>query len=415
MVKKGGGQMKKTLYRLMSLFCTLVILLSMPVTYAKDNNEPWASVYASTLNSAMLNCGVISTPECGGFKDLTNGCPTGVIYADIVKFTNDAEPCLVLIYSDDNNECVSIDIYRYDKKKKTAKIITTIRKPYDISDSHIAEIALAEGGDYRYIAYTEYQGETAVVEDYYTIIKNNAFERVDAPKAKNLSGVLSFTDSYIHPEVDVSYYNEPLSVFFSTLKDYSASNVSYTDIYDEMPRSERDKLSRVLKRTAEFDYPFDIGEYPTMSEYSLAVNEHNGEGVFNAITNVYDLGDELYYVRYSTDRCFYNGTILRRTDKVSDNYQILCVRNDFIPFSDNELSSLREAYMKNRLVLEKSGETMEWQDEPEKDNKKINIEKKFDVPKAVSPSLRKPLALIGGGLCLALFIVLWIFMSSDDK
>ena len=110
-----------------------------------------------------------------------------------------------------------------------------------------------------------------------------------------------------------------------------------------------------------------------MSEYSLAVNEHNGEGVFNAITNVYDLGDELYYVRYSTDRCFYNGTVLRRTDKVSDNYQILCVRNDFIPFSDNELSSLKDAYLKNRLVLEKASGAMEWQTEPENYNKKINI------------------------------------------
>lgn len=407
--------MKKTLYRLMSLFCAVVILLSMPVTYAKGNSEPWASVYANTLNSAMLNCGVVSTPECGGFVDLTQGCPTGVIYADIVKFTNDAEPCLVLMYSDGNNECVSVDIYRYDKKKKTAKVITTIRKPYNIEKSRIAEIALAEGGDYRYIAYTEYEGDVAVVEDYYTIIKNNAFERVDAPNAKSLSGVLSFTDSYIHPEVDVSYYNEPLSVFFSTLKDYAASNVSYTDVYDDITREERDRLSRVLKRTAEFDYPFDIGEYSTMSEYSLAVNEHNGNGVFNAITNVYDLGDGLYYVRYSTDRCFYNGTILRRTDKVTDNYQLLCVRNDFIPFSDTELQNLKEAYLKNRLVLEKSAGGIELKNEPVIEVNKLNIEKKIDVPQLVSPSLRKPLALIGGGLCLALFIVLWIFMSSDDK
>lgn len=407
--------MKKTLYRLMSLFCAFIILLSMPVTYAEKNNEPWASVYAYTLNSAMLNCGVVSTSECGGYIDISENCPTGVIYADIVKFTNNAEPCLVLMYSDANNNCISTDIYRYNKKEKSAEIITTISKSYSIGASRIAEIALAEGGDYRYIAYTEYEGDAAVVEEYYTVIKNDAFERVDAPENKSLSGVVSFTNDYLHPEVDVSYYNEPLSVFFSTLKDYSASNVSYTDILDNITSEERDRLSRVLKRTAEFDYPFDIGEYTNMSEYSLAVNVHNGNGVFNAITNVYELGDELYYIRYSTDRCFYNGTVVRRTDKVTDNYQILAVRNDFIPFSDAELANLKEAYSKNRLVLDKSAGSMELKNEPVIEVNKLNIEKQIDVPQLISPSLRKPLALIGGGVCLALFIILWIFMSRDDK
>lgn len=415
MAKKGAAKVKKTLYRLMSLFCTFIILLSMPVTYAEETGEPWASVYAYTLNSAMLNCGVVSTSECGGYIDISESCPTGVIYADIVKFTNGAEPCFVLMYSDAGNNCISTDIYRYDEKEKSAEIITTIRKPYSIGASRIAEIALAEGGDYRYIAYTEYEGDTAVVEEYYTIIKNDAFERVDAPEQKSLSGVLTFTSEYFHPEVDVSYYNEPLSVFFSTLKDYSASNVTYTDILDNITSEERERLSRVLKRTAEFDYPFDIGEYSNMSEYSLAVNEHNGNGVFNAITNLYELGDEMYYIRYSTDRCFYNGTIVRRTDKVTDNYQILAVRNDFIPFSDAELGNLKEAYAKNRLVLDKSAGSMELKNEPVIEVNKLNIEKKIDVPQMIAPSLRKPLALIGGGVCLALFVVLWIFMKSDDR
>lgn len=406
--------MKKALYRLMSLFCTFIILLSMPVTYAKSDNEPWASAYAYTLNSAMLNCGVVSTAECGGYIDISQGSPTGVVYADIVKFTNTAEPCLVIMYSDANNNCISTDIYRYNKKEQSAEIITTIRKPYSIGASRIAEIALAEGGDYRYVAYTEYEGDTAVAEEYYTIIKNDAFERVDAPETKNLSGVLTFTNAYIHPEVDVSYYNEPLTVFFSMLKDYSASNVSYDNILDNITSEERERLSRVLKRTAEFDYPFDIGEYPNMSAYSLAVNRHNGNGVFNAITNVYDIGDGMYYIRYSTDRCFYNGTILRRTDKVTDNYQILAVRNDFIPFSDAELGNLKEAYLKNRLVLDKSVGPMELKNEPVIEVNKLNIEKKIDVPQVVAPSLRKPLALIGGGVCLALFVVLFIFMKKDD-
>lgn len=407
--------MKKTLYRLMSVFCVLTMFLSLPVTYAKNSEGVWASQYAYTLNSAMLNCGIIETAEVGGYVDITDGCPTGVIYSDIVKFTNDAEPCLVIMYSDGYNGCVSTDIYRYNKKENTAEIITTIRKPYAESKDSITEIALADDKTYRYIAYTTYIGDAVTKEEYYTVIDNDAFSRVETPATKSLSGVMTFTDSYLHPEVDVSYYNEPLSLFFSLLKDYSASNVKYPDIFENLTSAERERISRVLKRTAEFIYPFDIGDYSTMSEYSLAVNQHNGNGVFNAITNVYDLGDGIYYIRYSTDLCFYNGTIVRRTDKVSDNYQILLVRNDFIPLSDRELSGLKEAYLKNRLLLEKSLGGPELKNEPVIKVNKLNIEKQIDIPQIISPALRKPIALIGGGACLGLFVLLWVFMKSDDK
>lgn len=407
--------MKKTLYRLLSVFCVLTMLLSMPVTYAEDNSEPWASEYAYTLNSAMYNCGVLSTAEVGDFIDLSENYPTGVIYADMVKFTNSAEPCLVIVYSDGINACISTDIYRYDKKDKKAKIITTVRKPYAIDKSLIGEIALAEGGDYRYLVYTEYEGGMPLSEEYYTVIGNDAFKRVDAPASKTLSGIVSFKDTYLHPEVDVSYYNEHLTVFFSLLKDYAASNVSAPDILGDITGEERERLGRVLSRTSEFTNVFDIGDYSSMSEYSIAVKRHDGNGVFNAITNVYDLGDGIYYVRYSTDLCFYNGTVLRRTDKMTDNYQILAVRNDFIPFSDAELERLKEAYLKNRLVLEKSNGGIELRNKPLIEVNKFKFEKPLDFPQLIPPSLRKPAALIGGGLCLGLFILLWLFMKPDER
>lgn len=363
----------------------------------------------------MLNCGVMSTDECGGYIDISSDYRNGVIYSDIVNFTNGSQPCLVIVYSDTERKCISTDIYRYSKKDKSAKIITTVRKPCDITDENIAEISLADDGKYRYLAYTEYSGNTAVYEEYYTVIENNAFCRVEPPQKKSLSGILSFTNSYLHPEVDVSYYNEPLSVFFSLLKDYSASNVTYEDILDEITSAERKTLSTVLKRTAEFDYPFDIGDYPTMAEYSLAVNKHNGNGVFNAITNFYDLGDGMYYIRYSTDLCFYNGAVLRRTDKVADKYQILAVRNDFVPFSDTELKSLKEAYLKNRLVLEKSGNA-ERTNEPLIKVNKLKFDKPIKLEQKISPNLRKPLGFIGGGICLGLFILLWvIFTKNNDE
>ncbi len=399
----------------MSLFCALVISLALMTPMASAKESISSNAFANTLNSAMLNCGVLSTEDMGGYINFQGNCPTGVLYADMVSFENATDPCLVIVYTNGNTNSVNIDIYRYDKKTNTAKSITTISKSINIPASRIAELALAEGGDYRYVVYTEYEDGLPAVEEYYTVIKGDAFKRVATPENKTLFGVLSFSSSYLHPEVDVSAYNQPLTVFFSALKDRAAGNVEYTDIVDDITTAERERLSRVLKKTAEFTLPFDIGDYSAMADYSLEVNRHEGEGVFNAITNIYDLGDGIYYIRYSTDRCFYNGTILRRTDRVTDNYQILAVRNDFIPFSDAELVSLKKAYLKNRLVLEKSSGGMELKTEPLIKVNKLDVEKPLEVPQKISPSLRKPLALIGGGIILGLFIVLWIYFTSDDN
>ena len=409
-----GNAMKRQLLRFMSVFCALFIVASMiiPSVYAKD--KVWSSTYAYTLNSAMSNCGTLFTENSDGYIDISTTCPTGVFYADLVNFENAVEPCLVMFYTDGNINSISVDIYRYDAEERSAKIVTTVKEPLKTQDGEIAEIALAEGGDYRYVVFNRYMGNDLVSEEYYTVIENDAFMRVEPPGQKLLFGVASFTSKYLHPEVDISNFNGNLSIFFSLLKDGAAQNVGYTDILGDITNDEHEKLSRVLSRTAEFTETFDIGNYSTMAEYSLAVNRHNGNGKFNAITNVYDLGDELYYVRYSTDLCFYNSTVLRRTDKVTDDYQILNVRNDCIPFSDAELDSIKKAYMKNKLVLEKSG-GMELKSEPFIKVNKLDVDKPLDVPQIISPSLRKPLALIGGGVLIGLFILLWVMFSSDDK
>ena len=406
--------MKRQLMRLISVFCVLFIIVSMfvPSVYAKDN--VWASAYAYTLNSAMLDCGILLTDSSGEYIDVSQTCPTGVLYADLVIFENAVEPCLVIFYTDTNSDSIAVDIYRYDTEKRTAEIVTTVKEQLQTKDGEIVEIALAEGGDYRYIVFNRYIGDRLVSEEYYTVIENDAFMRVNPPEQKLLFGVVSFTSKYLHPEVDISNFNRCLSTFFTSLKDGAAQNVSYTNILGEITDDEYEKLSRVLSRAAEFTETFDIGNYSTMAEYSLAVNRHNGNGKFNAITNIYDLGDELYYVRYSTDLCFYNGTVLRRTDKVTDKYQILNVRNDCIPFSDAELDSIKKVYMKNKLVLEKSG-GIELKSEPFIKVNKLGVEKPLDVPQIISPSLRKPLALIGGGVLIGLFILLWVLFSSDDK
>ena len=74
-----------------------------------------------------------------------------------------------------------------------------------------------------------------------------------------------------------------------------------------------------------------------------------------------------------------------------------------------ELGNLKSAYMKNRLVLEKSDGSMELENEPIIEVNKMDFPDMVDIPQMISPSLRVPVALIGGGIILALFILLWVF------
>ena len=79
------------------------------------------------------------------------------------------------------------------------------------------------------------------------------------------------------------------------------------------------------------------------------------------------------------------------------------------------MGRLKEAYLKNRLLLEKSSGGMELRDEPIIEINKLKFEKPLDMPQMIPPALRKPAAFIGGGICLGLFILLWVFMSPEDK
>lgn len=401
--------MKKVFHRLTGILClfTALVLFVFPLqSTAKYESRPWASEYAYTLNSLMLEKGVISSDACGDYLDITS---SGIIYADLIYFDSEDAPCLLAVSAGKGS--VTAEVYKY--KKGDAEKIAEVSRNIDDNSADIGVISIGETLGRSYMAYCRYNGDSRGLGEYYTVIDGEAFERVNTPDDAPLSGIVSFGEGYIHPEVDVSCYNKYLTEFFSSLKDMSAMSVTEPSIAEDITDAEKDRLSKVLKKTAEFA-SFDIGEYSSMSEYSMAVTDRPGQAEFNAITHVYDLGSEMYYIRYSTDRSFYNGAILRRTDMLSDKYQILAVRSDFIPFSDTELASLKEAYDKNRLVLEKSSSSMERKSEPVIKVKKFNIKKVIDVEQVLPPSSRPWAAIVGGGVCLALFIALWAIMSKHD-
>lgn len=404
---------KKSLYRILCLFCVFVISLSQLEVYAKG--DIWADSFSYTLNDAILQNGVVSTESCGEYlmADCANAAyPTGVVYADLVQFTNGTEPCLVIFRSDAQNGAVTVDIYGYNQNSGKNMRLSVISKSYSLPDGHIGEFALGHNNSERYIVYNEYDCGTLINSEYYTVIGSDILAYLNPPQNTELCGVLSFTSGYLHPEVDVSYYNKYLSEFFSTLKDSVAQTVEYQNIADDITEDEEEKLSAVLRKAAGYSV-FDITSYESMAEYALALKDHNCEGEFNAITHISDLGDEIYYVRYSTDISYYNGCILRRTDSLNDGYQILAVRNDFIPFSQSDIAELLDRYSNNKLLLKKSAGGMELKRNPLIKVNKINIEEKITVPQVVSPDMRKPIAFIGGGVSLALLVALWFYLSSD--
>lgn len=409
--------MRKTIQRLFSALCVLCVCFSFSITPVSAGDNPWATPFAYALNDSIYNNGVIATENTGDYIGVNcdiSQYPQGVIYADLMSFDNNSDPYLIIARSDSSRGGVYVDVYEYDNATNEAKLLTVLSKGYNMASDLVREVAWGHNDMRRYIVFSDYRNGERVHSEYYTVIDGVMYLSMSEPENTGLSGVASFGRTHLHPEVDVEYFNEHLSIFFSSLKDYSAEEIEYPDILDNITRDEIDDLKIVLNKTAGFS-TFDINDYDTMAEYALAVKAHDGEAELNAITHVYDLGEELYYVRYSTDQCFYNGAVLRRTDAVLDNYQILLVKNDFIPFSQSEAEGVKEAYLKNKLLLEKADESVQTKDKPLIEFNKLDIEKQIDVPKLISSDLRLPIALIGGGVILGLFVVLCVIMGKDDE
>lgn len=128
---------------------------------------------------------------------------------------------------------------------------------------------------------------------------------------------------------------------------------------------------------------------------------------------MYDLGNEIYYVRFSTDRSFYNYTLLRRSSSAEGGYQILKVATDCIPLSDSELYQAAESYSRCTLLFKEAAGDLRLKStinllELNIKLPEVNIEKIFDA------KIKAPAALIGGGISLALLTILWFILSTDD-
>ena len=374
-----------------------------------------ASVYSYALNDEMARYGVLSTTDV--IESIPNGSvtgiyPSGVIYADIINFDNNENPYLVIFRADSTLQGVCADVYRYDSESGEAVSVITLAQCYSSEPGITGEFALGFNETNRYIIYNEYLYGEKLRADYYTVINGTAYKFVSNPDYAQEAGIIGFNSEILYPGVDLSVYNHYLDDFFSSLKNASADSVTYDDIYERLSVTEEDRIETVLASAARFNF-LDIGNYATMYEYDTALKSPDADNIFYSITNLYDLGEEIYYVRFATNVSFYNYAILRRTDSIDTGYQILAVRTDSIPLSDVELEAYRNVYSHNKLLYKKAKGSIV-SSEPLIKISKPEHKKPLVLPKLFDARMRKPAGFIGGGICLALIVLFWITMVSED-
>ena len=406
--------MKKRVFRVISALCGLFIFMSclnIGGVSADENEGRTASIFAYTLNDYIYTYGTLTTENAGDTFDFANGdaYPRGVMYSEVINFDADKEPYLVIFIADSEYTVASCHIWRYDKEKDCAERIAILDVNYNqLTDGRVGTFSMGFYEDKRYIIYKTYENDALVSEEYYTAIDGVAYRYLKTPNINEEIGVADFSWRYFHPGTDISHFNKELNNFFDKLKNTAADSVTYEDIAERLSDEDEKHIENVLGTVTGFT-DFDIANYTTMDAYREAVDVRPDGDRFYLISEAYNLGDEIYYVRFSTDRSYYNYALLRRSDDAPDGYQILKVRTDCIPLSDRELKQIKTDYDRNTLLYKKAKGTLSLTENKDSGKKPlINIGKIFDS------GMRLPIICVGGGIAVALLTILWVYLYSDN-
>ena len=385
--------------------------------YADEIVGRMSAAYAYALNDILLEYGAMKTEAPGEALIDTEGgeiSPGGTVYADMVNFDANNDPYMVVFTANSVERTAEAHIWSYDEQMKKAVKIAKLDKSYaDIGRNQMGEFNLGYNGDKRYISYKTYENNVLVSEEYYTVMSGETFMYVNTPKNVCDSGIMDFNCAYFHPNVDISYYNKTLNTFFTDLKNAAADSVTIEDIAERLSTEDEAEVENILSKAVCYS-DFDILRCKSMQEYRAALDSQNCHDRFYLITNMYDLGDEIYYVRFSTDRSFYNYTLLRRSGSADGGYQILKVITDCIPLSDSELKMIKEEYSRCPLLFKKAHGSLKLKSGISAENLGIKLPK-LNVEKKLDSKVRIPAALIGGGISLALITALWFVLTSDDE
>ena len=394
----------------------MVLSTTVPV-YADEFVGRMSAAFGYALNDMIFEYGVIKTQQPNdAFFDPAGGeiSPGGIVYADILNFDANQNPYLVVFTTNSDTRCAEAHVWKYNEETKKAEKIATLNKSYaNISRDRMGEFNVGYNDEKRYISYKEYENNQLISTEYYTVMEGETFMYVNSPKNVYDIGIMNFNCAYFHPGVDVTDYNKALDQFFTNLKNSAADSVTFEDIAEKLKPENETELEKALSKAVQYS-DFDILRFNSMEEYNAALDTPNCSDRFYLITNMYNLDDEIYYVRFSTDRSFYNYTLLRRSDNVEGGYQILKVKADCIPLSDSELRQAKEECSRCKLLFKKASGRLHLKSGISFEGAKLNLPK-IDVEKRLDPKVKLPIALIGGGIALSLLIVLWFVIAMDDE
>ena len=425
--------MKNRILSVICLICAVSVILScMTATAVSPHiDEPvgkMSAVYGYVLNDYILRYGSMVTDTSGGILYGENGnpvAPQGVVYSDIVNFDANENPYLVIFLADSwagNAEC---HIWRFNEESQQAEQIAVLPKNYiEMTPDVSGEFNMGWNGQKRYLSYKAYQNGEEISADYYTVVNGDTFMYVNDPENVTEVGIMDFNSTYFHPGVDISDYNKTLTNFFDNLKNTAADSVTYEDISERLSDEDEKQLEAALSEAVKYD-DFDIANYSSFVRYEAALDslKYNTDR-FYLISNLYNLGDEIYYARFSTDRSYYNYALLRRSPDAETGYQILKVRTDCIPLSDIELIDIQEQYKRNVLLYKKAKGSLKLEKESKyltdsavgpKKTPEPTKEPKIVIKKVLCPTMRLPAACIGGGIAIAMLTALWLYISNDDS
>ncbi len=441
--------MKKIGMKFLCCFCAVVIFMStvsfglIPFAKADEPVGKMSSVYGYILNDYIMRYGVISTDKNGAIFDSTGNtiAPSGVVYGDIINFDNNNCPYLLIFVADSEYKTAACHLWLYSNETKKAQRIAVIEKSYcDIPKDMIGEFNIAWKNEKRYITFNTYLNNVEQSKEVYTVINGEAYMYINNPADITESGVMDYNAYYFHPGIDVSCYNKQLDVFFTKLKDTAAKSVTYEDISKKLSPDAKTQINRVLIRSALY-CNFDIKDYTTQNEYNEGLSITTSSDKFTQLSAFYDLGEDIYYAKFDTNRSKYNYALLRKTDESEDGYQILKVRTDCIPLADTELKQARYEYSQNPLLMPKSktapqlsskesqtsapvatdvtvkvgdSEPVLVSSAPDPTPEAAVPDKKITVKKLLDDNLKLPIACTGGGVAIALLTFLWVYMYEDD-
>ncbi len=411
--------LKNRIFRFLSALCSVIIALSCLTFSSVSADEPvgkMSSVYAYVLNDYIFTYGSLYTENPGDtFRyDEGDAYPNGIIHSEVINFDANDNPYLVIFLADREYHVASCHVWKYDEEKEKAERIAILDSNYTLlGNGQVGTYSIGFNEDKRYIIYKVYEDNMLIHSDYYTAISGDAFQYVNAPPVQNEIGVMDFSGKYFHSGVDISYFNANLGKFFDTLKNTAADSVTYEDIAERLNNEDEAQIEAVLKNITGFTN-FDIANYSTMEEYRNALNIPPNGDRFYLISEAYNLGDEIYYIRFSTDRSYYNYALLRRSDDAENGYQILKVRTDCIPLSDRELKQIKTDYDRNTLLYKKSKGTLKLSKKIDSDDVAPSKKPLIEFEKTLNTEARLPAVCIGGGIAIALLTILWVYLYSDN-